>query len=210
MNDILPNLPLYHIFIIILIISSNFLAETFPCRFQSLLASNMYVKHIIGYLTMVFFVSLSIESMSEDFKQLFTKSLYLYFGFLMLGKTNQHFFIVALILLGLLYIINLKKTQIDKKQITLINEQNNKKNNNKNIEQELMESNITLQMINKYSPIIRNITIGVILLGFFVYMGEKKIEYKKNFDYMTFLLGKTSCKGLSPDVSIDQALRNVF
>ena len=38
--------PFYTIFILILIISANFLGSTFPCRVQKLLSENVYIKHI--------------------------------------------------------------------------------------------------------------------------------------------------------------------
>ena len=41
-------------------------------------------------------------------------------------------------------------------------------------------------------------------------MGEKKIEYKDKFNYLTFFLGKQVCKGNSPEVDISNALKNAL
>lgn len=51
-------LPVYPIFILLLIISANYLADLFPCRLRELLENNIYVKHLFGYLTLLFFVSI--------------------------------------------------------------------------------------------------------------------------------------------------------
>jgi len=38
----------------------------------------------------------------------------------------------------------------------------------------------------------------VLVMGFFFYLVEKKIEYKKNFSFVTFIVGKPICKNKSP------------
>jgi hypothetical protein len=38
----------------------------------------------------------------------------------------------------------------------------------------------------------------VLVMGFFFYMIEKKIEYKKNFSFTTFIVGKPKCRNKSP------------
>ena len=38
-------------------------------------------------------------------------------------------------------------------------------------------------------------------------MGEKKLEYKKNFKYVTFFLVKTICKHSSSNIDMIKALR---
>ena len=49
-----------------------------------------------------------------------------------------------------------------------------------------------------------------IILGVLLYMGEKKIEYKKNFNYITFFIGKSACKGDSPNVNVIEAIKHIF
>jgi len=41
-------------------------------------------------------------------------------------------------------------------------------------------------------------------------MGEKKIEYKNDFNYLTFFFGKPNCKGESPKVDFFKALKYAF
>ena len=48
------------------------------------------------------------------------------------------------------------------------------------------------------------------ILGVIMYMGEKKIEYKKDFDYFTFFIGKPLCKGKSPKVNVIESFKNAF
>jgi hypothetical protein len=66
MKNIIVESNIFCIFIFILIVSANFLAEIFPCRLQHLLRSNMLVKHIFGLFTMIFFVVLSSGIKEKD------------------------------------------------------------------------------------------------------------------------------------------------
>ena len=36
------------------------------------------------------------------------------------------------------------------------------------------------------------------VMGFLVYMGAKKMEYGREFRYLTFMFGMPSCRGESP------------
>ena len=47
-------------------------------------------------------------------------------------------------------------------------------------------------------------------IGFFVYMGEKKLEYKNDFDYITFFFGKGECRKNNTNVSFTKALQTAF
>lgn len=67
----------------------------------------------------------------------------------------------------------------------------------------------------KYSSIQRYISYlaGVILiLGFLVYVGKKKIEYKGEFNWSTFLIGKPTCSFSETEIPIydSQAILNAF
>jgi hypothetical protein len=207
MDSLSKNIDFYPVFILIMIISSNFLAEIFPCRFQELMTSNNYIKHIFGYLTLVFFVSLNIKELSTDLTQLFIKSLYLYFGFILLTRTNKETFMAILTLLGILYILHLKTTMEQQKIDNL------KKNDSKEPElskYQILEIEQNINKLDKYKQYTKNIIILLLVIGFTAYLGEKKLEYGKDFNYTTFLLGNPSCKSYSPSIQIFNALKNAF
>ena len=52
--------------------------------------------------------------------------------------------------------------------------------------------------------------ISISLFGFLIYLGMKKIEYKDNFNFQKFLLGKVSCNhnflGKEPSLSSSKHL----
>jgi hypothetical protein len=196
MKKILIDSNIFCIFIFILIVSANFLAEVFPCRIQNVLRSNMLVKHLFGLFTMIFFVVLSSGVTEKDIFKIAKTSILLYILFILISKSQVYAFYFILVFLGITYIINIMKDKEkenikgDEKTDKLINE---KINNYDNI------------MYMLYLLIIITTIIGVIL-----YIGEKKIEYKNNFNYLTFFLGKPKCKGKSPSVSLSNAFKEAF
>lgn len=187
------NLPIWNVFVLFLIIASNYIGELFPCRVQDLLMNNVYLKHFISFLTLLFFVVLTDTSLKKkNFNNIFISSIKLYLIFLLLINCNKKFFIVALVLLGLIYIIQLKKNDY--------NDDNEISNEDENI----------FEKIKLLEKTLYYLFFIVLALGFIVYMGEKKIEYKNNFNYNTFIFGKPSCRGKSPDTKIVNSFISAF
>jgi hypothetical protein len=193
MNNIFfeEKIPIYTIFILILIISANFLAQIFPCKIQKILNCNMYVKHIFSFLTLMFFVILSAPiGGSMRVNDILMKAFILYIFFIILTKTNYIIFMIIIILLGTLYLIILK-----------INELKESNNNDKN---ELEEK------LNNIYNYISYIILILLIIGFLMYMGEKKYEYKNKFEYRKFIFGIPYCSGKNSNMSLINSLKYAF
>ena len=192
------NLNIFSVFIFILIVSANFLAEIFPCRLQHFLRNNMFMKHIFGIFTMMFFVVLSTNNKNKNIFKLVFNSFLLYILFVLISKCDVYAFYLILIFLGITYIINiLKQDKIENVE---------KEENNKN--KELINKEI--QNFDNITTILYFFIIIITTIGVILYMGEKKIEYKKKFSYITFFLGKPACKNSSPTINIFEGLKYAF
>jgi hypothetical protein len=189
MKNFIIDSNIFCIFIFFLIVSANFLAETFPCRLQYVLRNNMFVKHLFGLFTMIFFVVLSSGIKNKNILNILKNAVILYIIFMLITKCQTNLFFIILVLLGTTYIINI----IKEKEI-----ENNKK--------ELNEDNI----YDTITYILYIIIFVFIILGVLLYMGEKKIEYKKNFNYVTFFIGRSVCKGDSPNISMIESIKHIF
>lgn len=178
-------IPLHTIFIFFLIISANYLGQLYPCKIQEVFSSNIYLKHLFGYLTLLFFVLLAEPNIATSFSNIISKALLLYIIFLFLMNTNVLFFICAITSLAIIYLISIKKND------TLTP----------------MSHHIYYNQVNDALYIAFGIFVTI---GFLIYMGEKKIEYKKKFNYLTFLFGKPICKGFSPKTKYIDSLFAAF
>jgi len=194
-EDKLLDTKIFLIFIFILIVSANFLAEIFPCRLQYLLRNNMLVKHLFGFFTILFFVRLS-NSDDKNLLNIIKHSFLLYLIFVLISKSNIYFFYFILLCLGITYIINLQKEDDAEKF----------KNNEINNE----EYNKKIKTYDIITYVIYILIFIATIIGIFIYMGEKKIEYKKKFNYLTFFIGRAKCINKSPDFNFIKALKANF
>ena len=196
MKEILINTNIFCVFIFILIVSANFLAETFPCRMQYLLRSNMLVKHLFGFFTMIFFVVLSSGIKGQNIFKIVQSSFLLYILFILISKSQIYIFYIILLFLCITYIINIIKEE-----------------EKENLKKDEKIDKLINEKINNYEYTIYVLYILIIILtiiGVILYIGEKKIEYKNTFSYITFFFGKPSCKGKSPNTNLFKALKYAF
>lgn len=196
MENNLFNLPSFNVLIIFLMISDNYLAELIPCNVQKLLNSNkgMLLKHIIAYLTLVFFVSLNEEKFNKSMWSLFKKSTIIYLLFLLLTKNNKYTFFIVMLLLLITYIMYLTyKTYLN----------NNKQDLNK-------LQNSYLNNYEKINKIFNYLIFVILIIGFMSYLGQKKYEYKSKFSYLNFILGVHNCAFSKSELTFFKSLQYLF
>ena len=174
--------PLYALFIFFLIISSNYLGELFPCKIQHVLSENVYWKHFFAFLTLMFFVVLVDPIQSFSLAGTVGTSIFLYIVFLLLINNNVTFFLMSIACLAAIYVLNLKKKETEE----------------------------YASWIDTINDSLYVVFAMCVLTGFFVYMGEKKIEYKKRFNYLTFVFGKPSCRRSSPKTKLFESFKAAF
>ena len=200
---------IFTIFIFILIISGNFLALV-PCKLQDELNNNMYVKHLFGLFTMIFFVTLAAPVKDKTISAVTLNSFLLYLLFILITKVHVKIFYVIAVLLGSTYITVLLK-EADIGTINANASATDVKNNDTMEQSKENPKNVILNnQVKIYDNIIFYSYIFILILtfiGVLAYMGEKKLEYKKNFKYVTFFLGKTVCKHSTSNIDMLKALR---
>ena len=154
------------IFLLIVAICGNFVAETMSCSTQKLLNNNMYAKHLIVFTTIYFCISYTDDI--DPFKNI-RNAIYIYIGFLMFTKMDLNNTIICFMLLLYIYIgKNFKKYY---------------KNKNLYIYKKLEE-------IENYVEIIFYICLTY---GFLKYLNNQKEDHLNNFDLYKFLFGVLQC-----------------
>ena len=190
-------------------VAGNYLGSLFGCRIQEAFENNMYVKHILGFLTLYFFITLVEDQQRADQQQSsqiekkkspgkkIINAMLIYLAFMISTKMSIKFWVPFIIVLGSIYVLFIAKEYFESEQNEIVSENiENDKENKKNIKQPLVSIK-TLSAIQKYLSIA-----GLVLLvtGFFYYIGEKKIEYGKDFSYYNFMLGNPTCSFDTPEI----------
>lgn len=204
MFSVLPDiteLQLSNEFVLVLIISANFLQSMFPCRFQWLLQNNMFVKHLFSLLTLLFFVIVAGDRTSTpNFFRDVLKALILYVLFIVMTRNTFFTFLSVLSLLAVSFIVELRIKDLDS-QIS------GEKGVEEAVQKETHENRIFLKIVNN---VLTYSALFVMIVGCLIYYGQKRIEYKKSFSTVTFFVGKPNCKDYTKEVSTFTALKSAF
>jgi magnesium-transporting ATPase (P-type) len=164
------------IFLLILAVSGNFVAETMSCQAQKVLSENMYVKH--GIIVLITYFSLGFASGEENISpmDLFKQAVSIWAFFLMFNKMEMFFTAMVVAMLATLLIC--------KNYITYYQKQGAEKN------KEIINT-LTLTMDYLFSAI----TLTTIV-GFGLYFKKQHSDYFSTFSYSKFLFGTPKCSGL--------------
>lgn len=156
------------LFLLILSISGNFIAETLSCQMQKILTHNMIVKQLMILFMIYFTIDFTTSENVYPLHQL-KGAFGIWLFFLMFTKMNIYFTITAFILLALLYVCKNFENYWKKKK-------NEKK----------------LKYIVDKSKIIEKLMILTVLIGFISYFIKQHNDHK-NFSFLKFILGKEHC-----------------
>ena len=158
------------IFLLMIAISGNYINEMFPCGFRKLFERSIILKYILTFFILFTSVILVKPSITKNRSLIFIFGItvFIYIWFLFMTKMNIYFFLTLLFLLFILYIC--------------IQYYNNKK---------LSDKDEKTYNITTTSIFILSIVITII--GFLLYYGEKKYEYKKMFSWNDFFFKTINC-----------------
>jgi hypothetical protein len=172
-----------NVFILYLIISSNFLPNLFGCEVQYQLAHSMLLRHFLGFLTVFFFVSLVDQTQDVDssLNHRFLFAIGIYTWFILSTRMHLLFWFVLIGCLGGIYIAQIYKENELKKQ---------------DPNQEV------LSIITSVKHVLTAVAVISTIVGFTIYLRDKRVEYGSSFRFSKFLIGVNKCKSLngnSPD-----------
>lgn len=142
------------------------------CQMQKLVRDNIYVKQVLFFI-IIYFTNSFVQK-SHDIWHIFSRSIILYIIFVMLMKNNYK---SIMIVFGILFI---NKLLLQYKSQLLKDTKNNQ----------------TIKLVDNVRYYLTIIAAVVMVLGFGQYYIEKKSEYKKQFDTITFIFGSNKCKSL--------------
>lgn len=156
------------IFVLYLIVSGNFLANIFGCRAQAALSNSMLLKHLLGFMTMLFFVVLVDGQRSVSPHQQVLLTIAMYVAFVVSTRTSYKYWSTFIVLLCVNYVLEVYK------------------------DNEATPDNVKNRLLLAQRVVI-GVATAVMAMGVIVYFARKKQEFGAKFDLKTFLIGKTQC-----------------
>ena len=159
------------VFLLILAVAGNFVAETLGCKTRKLLTENMYAKQII-ILSIIYFAIDFTNDQAAAPKDTFINTLIIWIAFLMFTKMNEWFTIACFLLLVIGYLLSSQMNYL----------KNDKKKNKK--------------QIDSYEKCIRGVMILftiLLVIGFCLYFAKQQKDHKKNWNVLKFIFGVHEC-----------------
>jgi len=176
-----------NLFVLYLVLAAAYIQPLFFCNAGTDLGNSMVSRHLVAFLTLTFFIVVTDTELDDTmpFATVLMTSAIIYLWFLISSKMTANWWLVLAVLLASLYIIDLYDENHPKAKID-------------------------------FKPIkegILGVAAALTLVGFLIYVGEKKLDYKSDFSYTTLLLGTKECKR-TPNVqsywkSLEAAFKDV-
>jgi hypothetical protein len=170
----LANIPSASLFAFLLIVLCNFVPELLSCKMRSLM-NNMVAKHFVGLLLMFFLViMLDPENADNNIYYNIIASVIIYIWFLLVTRCEVYIVIIILIIFLITYILQKRRDRYT-------------------------EKDKEYQRIIKAQAILSTIAILLTIIGFILYLIEKRREYGKTFSMIKFIVGVKNCREYTPD-----------
>lgn len=173
------------LFVLYLIISGNFVGEVFSCDLQRLMKENFVVKHLLGIMTLFFFVNMVAGNIPWSKALLAAATVVMYLLFVLSNRSSTY---TQLTTIGLLFVIFLLQMVRDDE------------------EKEDAPNSELIQDLIRAQWAIGILIMVVILVGHLLYVGRKKIEFGPKFSYLALFEG-TACRNVDERVSTLESLR---
>ena len=164
------------IFLLVLAVCGNFVAETMGCKSQRLLSKNMIAKHFITFLLLFFAIDFTTTQSDDSPLDTLKLSSIIYIFFILFTKMNLVFTVLVFLMLTIVYIIGL--------YIEYYSSHDEEDHNG------------ILVTLKKTKKFLYSGIIGMILLGFGLYFIKQRNEHKKNWSTIKFILGTPKCDSM--------------
>jgi hypothetical protein len=142
------------------------------CGIQKMVTEGIYIKHVI-FFVLIYFAIGFVDSTSVSPLNIFLSTIVIYSIFMILMKSQKEYVLVAVLLLGIVYILNKLSESYDP-----------------------IADPISVENIERFTNILVwgiGITVAV---GFFVYFRRQYMEHRKTFSLNKFFFGTNKCESL--------------
>lgn len=157
-----------------LLLTQNFISKLAPCGLQRLLSCSMIARHVVGFLSLLTFSIVIVDSGTKSFEEIIYQCFIVYLLFLVSSRLSQKISVLFLILCSVIYILYLYE---------------NTTNYNKLDETKQKKILLSIWILTICLYIVAAI-------GVMYYYRKKRIEYGKNFNHVNFLFGTLKCKSI--------------
>ena len=163
-------------FFLLLIISSGFVGDILNCKYQRAIVNNIYMKHLVAFLTLYFLNSNLFTDEDHPFNKLLN-CMILYIIFVIIMRLNLTFTGIVLFLIFIIHLLH---------QHYIFYRENPDKTENYKL----------VIKLHYFIRLISIITLIIAIIGLVINIKERKKEYGKDFNLNKFILGNLKCENI--------------
>jgi hypothetical protein len=167
-------------FFLLLIISSGFVGDILNCKYQRTIVNNIYMKHLVAFLTLYFLNSNLFTDEDHPINKLLN-CIILYIIFVIIMRLNLTFTGIVLILIFIIHLLH--------QHYTFYRENPDKIENYK-----------LVIRLHYFIRIISIVTLIIAIIGLIINIKQRKKEYGKDFNLNKFILGNLKCENIEKKI----------
>ena len=167
-------------FFLLLIISSGFVGDILNCKYQRAIVNNIYMKHLVAFLTLYFLNSNLFTDEDHPFNKLLN-CMILYIIFVIIMRLNLTFTGIVLFLIFIIHLLH---------QHYIFYRENPDKTENYKL----------VIKLHYFIRLISIITLIISIIGLIINIKQRKKEYGKNFNLNKFMLGNLKCENIEKKI----------
>jgi len=167
-------------FFLLLIISSGFVGDILNCKYQRAIVNNIYMKHLVAFLTLYFLNSNLFTDEDHPFNKLLN-CMILYIIFVIIMRLNLTFTGIVLFLIFIIHLLH---------QHYIFYRENPDKTENYKL----------VIKLHYFIRLISIITLIIAIIGLIINIKQRKKEYGKNFNLNKFMLGNLKCENIEKKI----------
>lgn len=167
-------------FFLLLIISSGFVGDILNCKYQRAIVNNIYMKHLVAFLTLYFLNSNLFTDQDHPISKLLN-CIILYIIFVIIMRLNLKFTGIVLFLIFVIHLLH---------QHYIFYRENPDKTENYKL----------VIKLHYFIRLISIITLIIAIIGLVINIKQRKKEYGKNFNLNKFILGNLKCENIEKKI----------
>jgi len=161
------------IFLLIIAMCGNFVAETLGCQTRRLLTENQLIKHCIIFFTIFFSIDFAsgFSSIPDSPVENIGLTLIIYVFFVLFTRMDLVFTGIVFILLTIIYFINSYITYL----------------------KAIKDISPTVNILEQLEYVLMSLLGPVVIIGFIYYLLRQRKDHAKNWSSIKFIFGISKC-----------------
>jgi len=172
-----------------LVLAATLLQPLIPCHSARYIRDSLVLRHGLGILVVLFFFANLPSVSSLDDSRLLALTATTYGGFLIMSRLSAAWWVALVILLAVMYLVHVFAVR------------------NVDVIEKWVKEGWPVDWVQ---PVLQGAAALVTVIGFLVYVGEKKLKMGQSFNYSDLLFGADGCGVAATTPEWTHALKAAF